>query len=79
MTTGFSQTSVNAAFTTFLGKQEVKLTTQVDAFNSATEPPSQQEMLTFQLAMQAYTFMGQFASSVQKELHEAVKSIVARL
>ncbi len=75
----FSQADINTTIVSFLEKQETKLTTQIDDLKSKTEPPSQTEMLGFQLAMQAYTFMGQFASSVQKELHEAVKAIVSRL
>lgn len=79
MATSFSQGTANTAFLNFLGTQETALRDKINQLGTKTEPPSQQEMLAFQLNMQAFTFMGQFASSVQKELHDAVKSIVSRL
>jgi len=78
-TTELTQNYANQQFATFLQNAETKLINQVTAFGSRSEPPTQAEMLSFQLSLQAFTFMGQFASTVQKELNDAVKSVVSRM
>lgn len=75
----FSQQYINEQLGRFLSTQEAELNNKIIEFSAKTEPPSQQEMLQFQLNMQGYTFMGQFASSIQKELHDAVRSIISKL
>lgn len=74
----FSQAWLQQTFNSILTSSEASITATLDALKAQNSTPTQAQMLQVQYDIQQWTFTIQLASSMQKEVADALKGVVSK-